>query len=267
MGRLLGHNSAYPTRYAPDVLEPISRELGRSEIKGAQPWRYAGEDVWTAYEVAYLGPGGRPQVAMAELHVPCTSPNIIESKSLKLYLFSLNNEVFSGREAFAKTVCGDLSRVTGSHVTWVFCNSHDPRLMPAEPKGRSIDAAPFVARSLDEATLALHAGGPNVAECLHSELLRSLCPVTAQPDWGTVTVDYEGPQIDYGTLLSYVAAYRNHQGFHEQCVERIFMDIKRLCRCKELTVYARYTRRGGLDINPVRTTRVSWPKMSRDWRQ
>jgi len=267
VGRLLGRTSAYPTAYCPDVLEPIPRSRGRQTLLGDAPWPYFGEDVWTAYEVAFLGPDGRPHVGAAQLHVPCGSTHIVESKSLKLYLFGLNNTVFADREAYAQRVRKDLGRVVGAEVGWHWLDPQAQGLVPQPPGGRSIDGAPFIQRSLAEAAQCLTSGGPAVRQRLTSELLRSLCPVTAQPDWATLVVEYTGPALDEASLLSYVVAYREHQGFHEQCVERIFLDLWRQCSLTALTVYARYTRRGGIDINPLRTTAQTWPAMGRTWRQ
>ena len=267
VGRLLGQTSGYPTAYCPEVLEPIARTRGRQSLLGDAAWPYFGEDVWTAYEVAFLGPDGRPHVGAAQLHVPCHSSHIVESKSLKLYLFGLNNTVFANRQAYADCVCRDVGRAVGAEVHWTWLDAHAPGVLPQPVGGRSIDDAPFEKKSLAEATGALKSHGPVVTERLYSELLRSLCPVTAQPDWATLVVESTGPALDAASLLAYVVAYRDHQGFHEQCVERIFLDLWRRCDLTALTVYARYTRRGGIDINPLRSTHEALPSMTRTWRQ
>jgi len=267
VGRLLGQTSVYPTAYCPDVLEPIPRSRGRQSLLGDAPWPYFGEDVWTAYEVAFLGPDGRPHVGAAQLHVPCGSSHIVESKSLKLYLFGLNNTVFADRQAYAQLVCRDVGRAVGAEVGWRWLDPQAEAVMPQAPGGRCIDDAPLRPQSLAEAAQSLKSQGPPVTQHLYSELLRSLCPVTAQPDWATLVVQCTGPALDEASLLAYVVAYREHQGFHEQCVERIFLDLWRRCGLTALTVYARYTRRGGIDINPLRSTAEALPVMGRTWRQ
>jgi 7-cyano-7-deazaguanine reductase len=160
-----------------------------------------------------------------------------------------------------------VGRAVGAEVGWRWLDAQAAALMPQTAWGRCIDDAPFRQKSLAEAAQSLSSAGPVVSQRLYSELLRSLCPVTAQPDWATLVVEYTGPALDEASLLAYVVAYRGHQGFHEQCVERIFLDLWRRCNLTALTVYARYTRRGGIDINPLRCTAPKLPGMGRTWRQ
>lgn len=266
-GHLLGQSHAYPDRYSPNLLEGIPRLRGREGLLGDGQWPHFGSDTWTLYEVAFRLPDGRPEVGAAVLVVPADSPNIVESKSLKLYLFSLNQERFDSRAACAAQICADVGRAVGAEVTLRWCGPEDAAWQPGAVPGICIDGAAYAPMPLSEAAAALTAQGPVVRETLHSEVLRSLCPVTAQPDWATVVVSYAGKQLQRDRLLSYVAAFFDHQGFHEQCVERIFLDIHKLGTCTELTVYARYTRRGGIDINPLRSTEPTWPAMVRCLRQ
>ncbi|MDP2226479.1 MAG: NADPH-dependent 7-cyano-7-deazaguanine reductase QueF [Moraxellaceae bacterium] len=253
---LLGHDTDYPRRYAPELLCPLSRHDGRTALGlDAQALPFQGVDIWTHYEVSWLDALGKPQVAVAEIQVPADSPCLIESKSMKLYFNSLNFERFPTSADFLDTVTADLSATAGAAVRvrllWPDDQAaHVVRTLP----GRCIDAEIIQCDAfvLDASLLRADAGRV-VEETLHTHLLRSLCPVTQQPDWGSVMLRYRGPAIDHAQLLAYVVSYRDHPDFHEQCVERMFMDILRRCAPLELTVYARYTRRGGLDINPFRS--------------
>lgn len=267
---LLGQQTDYPVRYAPEVLCPIPRAEGRHAL-GVQDGNlpFQGMDVWTHYEVSWLDGSGKPIVAMAEIRVPATSPFLIESKSLKLYFNSLNFERFECQADFASRVEADLSRVAGAPVTLQLLLPDDPRVLGmGQLPGLCLDDLPLRCDEfvLDASRLAADASRL-VSETLNTNLLRSLCPVTHQPDWGSVMVQYTGPAIDHAGLLAYIVSYRNHPDFHEQCVERIFMDILQRCQPTELTVYARYTRRGGLDINPFRTSCGALPVPVRLFRQ
>lgn len=224
-----------------------------------------GIDVWGAYELAWCDVDGRPQVASGTLQLPADSPNLIESKSLKLYLFSLNDEPFADAQAYVACVQRDLSQAAGAQVTLSFDSSTSALEPPAAAV--CIDGAPWRRPYAALDTSGLASAGPVVQETLVSHLLRSLCPVTAQPDWATVVLTYRGPVIDHAGLLTYIASFRQHQGFHEQCVEHIFMDVWRACGPQTLEVYARYTRRGGLDINPQRSSHLPLGRMGRLWRQ
>ena len=267
----LGRPTEYPDRYMPSLLCPIARWDGREEldigINGALPFR--GVDIWNHYEVSWLDADGKPQVAVAEILVPAGSRFIIESKSMKLYFNSLNFERFGHRSDFIRRVENDLSQVAQSPVQVML---HLPENRAAfaigELPGEPLDDLPL---ACSDFTLnpGLLKSRPDhiVSETLRSNLLRSNCPVTHQPDWASIMIRYRGPAIDHAGLLGYIVSYRNHAGFHEQCVERIFMDILRRCEPHELTVYARYTRRGGLDINPFRSNTDDRPENVRLFRQ
>jgi len=259
----LGKTVAYPDRYDPTLLFPIARADKREEIgiAGAPP--FFGADLWTAYELSWLTPRGKPQVALAHFTIPCETPNIVESKSLKLYLGSYNGTVFANADAVRDRLRADLSEAvwrgaaaqSSIGVRLLMPDQFDQEQVH-ELDGLSLDrldiectqytpAPELLTSALDEQP---------VEEVLTSNLLKSNCLVTGQPDWGSIQIRYSGPQIDQGGLLRYLVSFRNHNEFHEQCVERIFMDIWRRCRPARLAVYARYTRRGGLDINPLRTS-------------
>ncbi len=249
----LGREVSYPSQYDPGLLFPIPRVGARSEIgvdDAALP--FVGHDRWHAFELSWLDRRGKPQVAVATVQVPCTSPHLIESKSFKLYLNSLNSARFDDAQALRACVEADLSACAGAVVSVQF------GLPPLHetPVGDCIDGldveidcygppqASFL--SADTATV--------VEETLVSALLKSNCPVTGQPDWATVSVRYRGPRIDRAGLLRYLISYREHAEFHEQCVERIFSEVSERCAPQWLEVEARYTRRGGLDINPWRAS-------------
>ncbi|MBE7374566.1 NADPH-dependent 7-cyano-7-deazaguanine reductase QueF [Pseudomonas lopnurensis] len=254
----LGKSSAYIATYSPGLLFPIPRapkwaELGLS----AETLPYRGVDIWNCYELSWLLPSGKPVVAIGEFEIPADSPNIIESKSFKLYLNSLNQSVFASREALVEVMSNDLSAAAGKPVA--------VRLRTLDEVGAE-GVAPLPGRCIDELDVAIeHYHEPlaellrcdaarQVEECLHSHLLKSNCPVTGQPDWGSVVVEYRGAALQPESLLAYLVSFRQHADFHEQCVERIFLDLQRLLQPEKLMVYARYVRRGGLDINPYRST-------------
>ncbi|MEB1550531.1 NADPH-dependent 7-cyano-7-deazaguanine reductase QueF [Xanthomonas campestris pv. campestris] len=263
----LGREVAYPSGYDPSLLFPIPRAAGRAAVglSGALP--FVGRDRWHAYELSWLDAHGKPCVATATLHVPCESPALIESKSLKLYLNSLNATRFNSAEAVRARIAIDLSTRAGADVSVEF------GLPPIDAvgEGESIDALDIAIDDYGPPKadyLSTHAGTV-VEEVLSSALLKSNCPVTGQPDWASVTLRYRGAPIDREGLLRYLVSFRDHADFHEQCVERIFQDLLVRCAPEWLVVEARYTRRGGLDINPVRTSpQVPTPlSIFRDLRQ
>ena len=265
----LGKASAYADRYDASLLFPIARATKREEIglhANATP-PFFGADMWTAFELSWLNLRGKPQVALAHFTIPCESPNIIESKSFKLYLNSFNNSQFPDAEAVLAHLRADINEAVWRGATVqssVGVRLIGPELFDREPiyelDGLNLDRldiecnrytpAPDLLKTLDDQG---NAQGP-VSEVLVSNLLKSNCLVTGQPDWGSVQISYTGASIDQEGLLQYLVSFRNHNEFHEQCVERIFMDVWKRCKPLKLTVYARYTRRGGLDINPFRTS-------------
>ena len=265
---LLGREVAYPSSYDPALLFPIPRAQARGEIgldAGALP--FIGHDRWHAYELSWLDARGKPVVATATLEVPATSPNLIESKSLKLYLNSLNASRFETAEAVFARVTEDLSRAAGAPVRVI---AGLPAFAEASTGAEGIDGLEVAIDRYGPPDASLLAADPAtmVEEALHSALLKSNCPVTGQPDWASVVVRYRGPRIDRVGLLRYLVSFRDHAEFHEQCVERLFADVLVRCRPEWLSVEARYTRRGGLDINPWRATPgVAAPPAGRDARQ
>jgi len=252
----LGQQSTYRDTYAPELLFPIARQGKRGEIGlrgNALP--FIGEDLWNAYELSWLGPRGKPVVALARFRVPASSPNLIESKSLKLYLNAFNQERMPSFEAVRAIIEKDLSAVAGEAVAVdILPLSMRPERRFADPEGFCLDSLDIGINAYQLCPDALRAGGKPVTEMLYSHLLRSSCPVTGQPDWGMLVVRYTGPAIDRAGLLRYIVSFRQHSEFHEQCVERVFCDILERCEPSALAVWARYTRRGGLDINPFRAT-------------
>ncbi len=263
----LGREVAYPAHYDPTLLFPIPRQGARDEIGiAADALPFVGHDRWHAYELSWLDARGKPRVATATLTVPCASPCLIESKSLKLYLNSLNSTRFNSDAAVLERIATDLSARAGADVGVVF--GLPP--MAGAPEGESIDGLDVEIDHYGPPRAEFLAADPEVQvdETLSSELLKSNCPVTGQPDWATVVIHYRGPRIDRVELLRYLVSFRDHAEFHEQCVERIFHDVMAHCRPSSLSVEARYTRRGGLDINPWRATAdMSVPPMKRDVRQ
>ncbi|MGH8714383.1 MAG: NADPH-dependent 7-cyano-7-deazaguanine reductase QueF [Casimicrobiaceae bacterium] len=250
----LGRATGYPDRYDPGLLFAIERAEQRAALglRGALP--FAGADLWTAYEISWLDPAGKPQLAIGQLRVPADSPATVESKSLKLYLGSFAQEALPGRTRLAQTMVRDLGRICRAPVDVVLQPVEASAFAIQELPGESLDAEEASAGAAAPAPEFLAAGGPVGEETLRTALFRSHCPVTGQPDYGDVMVRYRGPRIDRAGLLRYLLSYRRHPAFHESCVERMFVDIAARCRPELLTVYARFTRRGGIDINPFRSS-------------
>ena len=253
----LGKSSEYPDSYDPALLFPVPRDLNRRRIgleDGRWPW--FGEDLWQGWEISWLRPDGVPVVAWAEIFVPAASPSIVESKSVKLYLNSLNQAVFSSAERVGEVISQDLSSVSGAAVSVKLHSVDESARVAGRPEGfLLIDDEPLtnVGYEYDPSVLVT-VSDDTVTERLCSHLLKSNCPVTGQPDWATLLVEYTGAAIDHASLLRYVVGFRQTQDFHEHCVETIFTDLMAQCQPEHLTVCARYTRRGGLDINPLRST-------------
>jgi len=254
-GMLLGRQTPVSDSYTPQLLYPISRAAGREHIGCVQAQPFAGSDLWHAYEISWLDPRGKPQVRVGRLTVPVSSANMVESKSLKLYLNSLNNTRFDSEAAVAAIIQGDVARVVGAQVQLELLAVDDERLAGVALSGRCLDSLALKAPAGEPCAeiLELQADGI-IEEQLHTHLLRSLCPVTGQPDWASVWLHYRGAALQHESLLRYVIAYRRHQEFHEQCVERMFCDIHRRIEPEFLHIQAFYTRRGGLDISPFRST-------------
>lgn len=249
----LGKKSAYVDQYDPSLLFPIARKIKRDEISVPDNLPFYGVDIWNAFELSWLNEKGKPQVAIAVFEIPCESPNIIESKSFKLYLNSFNNSRMPSDHVM-KRLQQDLSAAAGAPVSVTLQHVADSCVM-SHLSGRCLDDLDIECCEFDVNREVLSVTDVEVEETLHSHLLKSNCLVTGQPDWGSIEIGYLGKQINHEALLQYIISFRNHNEFHEQCVERIFMDIMQQCQPKQLTVYARYTRRGGLDINPFRSTK------------
>ena len=253
----LGKNSAYISQYDASLLFGIARATKWHELGfTADSLPYVGADIWNCYELSWLLPSGKPVVAIAQFAVPADSPNIIESKSFKLYLNSFNQSVYSSFAQVQAVLMADLSKVAQAEVQ---VEIKTLEAITAEglhqPQGVCIDDLDINLSVYEQPTLEmLVCGTEQVEEQLYSHLLKSNCPVTGQPDWGTVLVHYRGAALDHASLLTYLVSFRQHQDFHEQCVERIFLDLKKCLNPEFLSVSARYVRRGGLDINPYRST-------------
>ncbi len=259
----LGKSSTYVDQYDAALLFPIARRPKRDEIGLATTLPFFGADLWTAYELSWLNPRGKPQLAIARITVPAESTHIVESKSVKLYLNSFNNSVFVDANEVQTRLREDLSAAIwqgGNIMSSVGVQLVLPQDFDKEPvhelDGLNLDRLDLECTHYQPAPelLTAQSNEAPVTETLTSQLLKSNCLVTGQPDWGSVRISYTGPQIDQAGLLQYIVSFRNHNEFHEQCVERIFMDIWRRCKPSKLEVYARYTRRGGVDINPWRTS-------------
>ena len=263
----LGHATTWAEGRAPGLLFPVDRAPLREELGLPATLPFRGVDVWNCYELSWLDTQGKPDVAVATFDVPADSPRIVESKSVKLYLTALNLVRFASREDVATTIGRDLTAATGASVTVVL---QGPGTAPprSELAGEPLDSEPLEA--IDDAPDArvLRVGDASASETLLTQLFRSVCPVTGQPDYASVQVSYRGPRIDRARLLRYLVSYRRHPGFHEHCVERIFTDVWTECRPEALAVYARFTRRGGIDINPFRTSGAEPPPANtRTWQQ
>ena len=267
----LGKSSEYIATYTPSLLFPIPRTAKWAELGvTAQTLPWQGVDFWNCFELSWLLPSGKPVVAIGEFAIAADSPNIIESKSFKLYLNSLNQTVFASIGELQACLVKDLSAAAGKPVgvqvrTLAEVEAQGVVALP----GQCIDALDVAIDNYEQPQPELLSCDPEriVEETVHSHLLKSNCPVTGQPDWGSVVVEYKGRALDHASLLTYLISFRQHADFHEQCVERIFLDLKRLLEPELLTVHARYVRRGGLDINPYRSTHPVQPDNRRLVRQ
>ncbi|MFK8047993.1 MAG: NADPH-dependent 7-cyano-7-deazaguanine reductase QueF [Halioglobus sp.] len=257
-GLLLGKHTPVVEAYSPELLYPIPRLNARATLGINETLPFFGVDLWHAYELSWLDSSGKPVVRVGRFTVPAMTPNIVESKSFKLYLNSLNSTRFESVEAAKRAMESDISEAAGDEVTLELFLLDDPALAGLGVEGLLIDnlcilqgqGKPDAAQLVVEQDVIRE-------EQLYSHLLRSLCPVTGQPDWATLWIHYKGAALDHQALLGYIISYREHQEFHEQCVERIFLDIHARVQPQFLHIQAFYTRRGGLDINPFRTTSPS----------
>ena len=264
----LGRVSHYSEQLDAGLLFPIARADARAEL-GLDHWSYAGADVWYAYELSWLAPSGVPQMAIGRFTCAANSPCLIESKSFKLYLNSYAMTVFAHQEAVMQQLMADLSAAAGAPVQVALFHPDQSPMQRPEPDWSGLDNLAVTTQeyAVNPKLLALSPDAEWVHRTHFSHLLRSNCPVTGQPDWGTVVVAYEGPEIAPESLLRYIISYRTHTGFHEQCVERIFLDVLALAEFSALRVQAHYLRRGGLDINPWRALHAEPPDMGRWPRQ
>jgi 7-cyano-7-deazaguanine reductase len=257
-GALLGQQTEYKDTYDPSLLFPIARKLNRDDLNidgSALPFK--GEDAWTGYELSWLNAKGKPVVAVAEFIFPATSSHIIESKSFKLYLNSFNQTRFASFDEVQKVLIDDLSTAANTQVVVTLFKADDfSCLMPTAFPGLCLDDLDIDIDEyeLNAELLKSDTNNAVVTETLYSHLLKSNCLITSQPDWASVVIRYTGPKICHKSLLKYLISFRSHNEFHEQCVERLFCDLTHKLGIETLEVYARYTRRGGLDINPYRST-------------
>ncbi|MDE0348744.1 MAG: NADPH-dependent 7-cyano-7-deazaguanine reductase QueF [Gammaproteobacteria bacterium] len=252
-GPVLGRQVSSSKRYTPDLLEPIERAAQR-RAAGLEAFRFRGEDVWRCYEMSWLNARGRPVVSPLCIRIPCTSPATVESKSLKLYLNAFMQECVASAEDVLQTIAADLGRTCRAPVAVTPLGLAGSGLRPDAPAGCSLDDLDVAVDAYERDASLLAAGGERVRERLYTHLFASVCPVTGQPDWGSLIVDYLGPRLDRDRLLRYLVSYRCHEAFHETIVEQVFTDLATRCACEGLTVQGCFLRRGGIDINPFRST-------------
>lgn len=250
----LGKATEYKEVYTPSLLQAVPRSMNRVELNLTAELPFSGTDRWNGYELSWLNLKGKPQVAIMRCEVPVSSLNLVESKSFKLYLNSFNQSHFDCIETVADALTKDLSQCAGEKVKiTLFKPTEFSHMQISSFDALSIDGLDIEVKDYQLEPSILSAGGQQVEETLTSDLLKSNCLITNQPDWGSVFIRYQGQQINHEGLLRYLISFRQHNEFHEQCVERIFCDIMTHCKPNKLSVYARYTRRGGLDINPFRS--------------
>jgi 7-cyano-7-deazaguanine reductase len=263
----LGKNSEYVTQYDAGLLCAIPRALSWKQY-GYDSSPYCGVDIWNAYEISWLNSNGLPQVTLGEFIIPLSSPNLIESKSFKLYLNSFNQTKLENMDNLVETLETDLSGCAGEAVKVKLVPVINKQGLLNEPEGKCLDDLDIKIDVYNRDASLLRVENSTVQdEKLYSHLLKTNCPVTGQPDWGSIFIEYTGKIIEQSSLLKYIVSYREECDFHEHCVENIFLDILKICEPTELTVYARYLRRGGLDINPYRSTNKAVPNNFRLNRQ
>lgn len=262
----LGKPVDVPGHVDPSVLRPIGRAAARERLGVVGSLPFKGEDVWRCYELSWLRPGGLPRIGVLTLRIPCTSPATVESKSLKLYLNGFAHTEFARAGEVEERVALDLEGIVGAEV---------PAVITDVPVDRG--ASDFTSFCLDELTVEvdryepdaalLEKTGSTGADAVHSHLFRSVCPITGQPDWGSVAVSWRGKLLDRASLLRYLVSYRDSAGFHEDVIEGIFADISAATDAAEITVDGRFLRRGGIDLNPFRSTHRERAPALRLWRQ
>lgn len=264
----LGKTVSY-TVYDPTLLFAVPREGQRRDIGIIDtPLPFQGGDIWNAYEMSWLNPKGKPQIAIGEFYVPCDSHYIVESKSFKLYINSFYQTTFDSIEEVCAILTKDLSScVQQDIIVKLIPPAEYPTLLLGTLPGNSLDTLDIETNIYKVDPSLLKHGSGIVEEKLNSDLLKSNCLGTRQPDWASLYIHYIGPKIDHASLLKYIISFRMHNEFGEHCIERIFMDLLKYCNCQKLTVYGRYTRRGGIDLNPFRSN-FEQPLMNvRDYRQ
>lgn len=262
----LGRPTVYADAYDAALLHAVPRVRGRSAWlpDGAEP-PFFGEDVWHCYELSWLGREGGPRIAVARLRVPCDSPAIVESKSLKLYLNSFAQER-AEEDAVAALLARDVGKVVGGEVGVELLDARAPAAT-CIPAGACLDGLTPRISEYRRAPTLLRAATERGSDCVHTNLFRSICPITGQPDWGTITIAYEGRRMARESLLAYLVSYRLSPGFHEDAVERIFVDVRDATEATELSVHGRFLRRGGIDINPFRASEARSAPLERVPRQ
>lgn len=253
-GLSLGKATEYKETYTPALLQAVPRSMNRAELNLSGALPFSGSDRWNGYELSWLNLKGKPQVAIMRCEVPASSPNLIESKSFKLYLNSFNQSHFDSFKSVTEFLTTDLSKCAGNTVkVKLFKPAEFSQMQISSFDALSIDNLDIEVKHYKLDASNLMASGQQIEETLTSDLLKSNCLITNQPDWGSILIRYKGKKINHEGLLRYLISFRQHNEFHEQCVERIFCDIMANCKPNKLSVYARYTRRGGLDINPFRS--------------
>ena len=270
---LLGKKVSYTTNYSPELLTPIARKLTRDEIGISLPLPFSGVDIWNAWELSWLNTNGLPVVATGRIEYSADSEFLVESKSFKLYLNSFNQTKFTNIAEVEQQLVDDLSKLINSEVkVTLYTKNHPDQALMTESgiclDHLNINITDYQLRP-ENLFNSINEQDKDVSEQLYSHLFKSNCMVTGQPDWATIFINYSGASINHSSLLKYLISFRNHQAFHEPCVERVFVDLMTYCNPKSLSVYCRYTRRGGLDINPFRSTSTSEliPSNARVWRQ
>jgi 7-cyano-7-deazaguanine reductase len=275
-GLTLGKATNYCSEYNPNLLQGVPRSLNRDDLSlNNESLPFIGEDVWYGYELSWLNSKGKPIVAVAEFRFSCTSANIVESKSFKLYLNSFNQSKFSSFGEVEEILSRDLSSIAGvpaqvklfnvEQCTALAIKLANQETICIDDEDVTVDNYQYQPHLLEQAQV--QSSTKIINEKLVSHLLKSNCLITNQPDWASIYISYQGQAINHSKLLHYLISFRQHNEFHEQCVERIFCDLKRYCQLEELTIFARYTRRGGLDINPFRSTHISCAPEARTLRQ